>query len=62
MYQSNFFGEEGFKNKVFSVTIGNAKNIEMYDYHPHSPEIKYVQNEDNTFVLCSLDSGLFASY
>ena len=60
LYQSNVFGKESSKNKVFHVTIGNSKNVEMHDFHPHEPEIKYFQNEENTCVFSSLYSDLFS--
>ena len=47
------------KNKVSHVPIGNSKNTEMHDFHPHAAEIKYVQNEDNTCVFVSMTSALF---
>ena len=45
---------------MFSVTIGNAKNTEMHDFYPHALEIKYSQDDNNTYCLSSLDSDLFA--
>ena len=33
----------------------------MHDYHPCTPEINYVQDENNTCVLSSLSSTLFAA-
>ena len=44
----------------FRVPIGNKNNIEMHDFGPHAPELKYVAHEENTCVLSSLDSPLFA--
>ena len=32
----------------------------MYYFDPHAPEIKCVQDEENTCVLSSLASALFA--
>ena len=37
VYQPNVFGKDNLKNKVFSVPIGNEKNIEMHDFDPHAP-------------------------
>ena len=61
LYQSNFFGKEGLKNKVFHVPIGNSEKTQMYDFHPHVPEINYFQNEVNNYVFSSLSFSLFAS-
>ena len=49
------------KDKVFHVIIGNANNTEIHDFDPHAPEIKCVQDGDNTFVLSILYSDLFAA-
>ena len=32
----------------------------MHGFHPHALEIKYVQNEESTCVISSLDYDLFA--
>ena len=29
-------------------------------FHPHAPEIRYVYNDENTFVFSSMASALFA--
>ena len=47
------------KNNVFNVPIGNSNNTEMYNFDHHAPEIKYVQNDDNSCVFSSLSSSLF---
>ena len=46
---------------MFHVPIGNAKNTEMHDFHPHAPEIKYIQDEENTCFLSGMASALFAA-
>ena len=46
---------------MLHVPIGNAKNTEMHNFHHHAPEIKYVQDENNNFCLCGMDSALFAA-
>ena len=46
---------------MFHVPIGNEKNTEMNDFHPHTIEIKYVQDEENTCFLISLTSSLSAA-
>ena len=61
MYQPNIFGEENSKNKVFHVSIGNANNTEMHAFDTHAPEMKHVQDDNNTCVLSSLSSILFAA-
>ena len=33
----------------------------MHGFHPHAPEIKYVQNEENPCFLSILASYLFAA-
>ena len=32
----------------------------MHDFHPHTPEITFFHNKDNTCVLISLDCALFS--
>ena len=59
MYQSNVYGKDNSKNKVFRVPIFNTKNTEMHYFDPHAPEIKYVQDENNTCVLGNMASDLF---
>ena len=54
-YQPNVFGEDNPKYILFRVPIGNAKNIYMHGFHPHAPEIEYVQDNENTCCLSSLD-------
>ena len=61
MYQSNIFGKEGSKNKLFHVPIENSNNTEIHYSYPHVLEIKYVQNKENKFVLSGLGNSFFAS-
>ena len=44
---------------MFHVSIGNEENKEMHAFDPHAPEIKYVQDDENTCCLGSLASDLF---
>ena len=60
LYPWNVFGRVDLKNYVFNVLIGNAKNVEMHDFYPHTQEVKYAQDDKNTCVLSSLDYDLFA--
>ena len=61
MYRPNVFGEDNSKNKVFHVPIGETNNIKMRTCDPHVPEIKYVQDDENTCCLGSLASDFFSS-
>ena len=61
MYLSSVFGKDNSLNKFFHVTIGNSKNTYMHNFYPHAQEIKYVQDDNNTFVLSWMNSTLFAA-
>ena len=39
------------KEYIFHVPIGNSKNIEIHYFHPHAPEIKLIQDDENIYVF-----------
>ena len=61
LFQRYIPGEENPNEIIFHVTIGSVKTPNLIEFHTYAPEIKYLQDVKNSFVLSSLESALFYS-
>ena len=59
MVQQCITGEDKPNEIIFHVPIGSAKKLDITNFHPYAPAIKYVQHDNNDCCFSSLESDIF---
>ena len=60
LFQRFIPGEENPNEIIFHVPIGSAKTY-LFDFHPYTPVIKYLQHDNNTCLFSILVSTLIGA-